>query len=100
MLIVIAIIAVLAGLLLPAINGARNAARQASCSNNLRQLALAIQQFDQAKSQLPASRTFWTKPSYLTTSGASGVPANWNATGAQYKTLSWVHEILPRSEER
>jgi prepilin-type N-terminal cleavage/methylation domain-containing protein len=76
MLIVIAIIAVLTGLLLPAINAARGAARQAQCSNNLRPLGLAVQQFDQAKNQLPASRTFWQNPAYK---ASTNYPTSWGA---------------------
>ena len=46
LLVVIAIIAVLASLLLPAVNGARESARNATCQNNMRNLGLAIQQYE------------------------------------------------------
>src|SRR5262245_29130525 len=65
MLAVISIIAVLAALLLPAVNMARESGRRASCGNNLRNLALAAQQFDSAKGYYPASRTFWNDPAYI-----------------------------------
>jgi prepilin-type N-terminal cleavage/methylation domain-containing protein len=57
LLVVIAIIAILVLLLLPAINAAREAARRASCSNNLRQLAIAVQNFEGARGCLPPSRS-------------------------------------------
>ena len=50
----IAIIGILVGLLIPAIVQARSAARQASCANNLKQLANGIQQFHEAQGTLPA----------------------------------------------
>lgn len=53
MLVVIAIIAVLAALLLPAVQSARTAARQSSCGNNLRQLGAAVQQFHTRMGSLP-----------------------------------------------
>ncbi len=53
LLVVIAIIAVLIALLLPAVQAAREAARRAQCVNNLKQLGLAIHNYDDINGSLP-----------------------------------------------
>ncbi len=63
LLVVIAIIGILIALLLPALQVAREAARRAQCTNNMKQMALAAHSFENAKKHFPSS----VRPAGLTT---------------------------------
>ena len=77
LLVVIAIIGVLVGLLLPAVQSAREAARRIACTNNLKQVGLAVQLSHDVRNRFPAGRM--TRDPY---------------------DVSWAFRLLPFMEEQ
>lgn len=58
LLVVIAIISIMIGMLLPAVQSSRESARMTSCQNNIKQIGLAIQNFESQRKELPPSRNY------------------------------------------
>ena len=90
LLVVIAIIGVLVALLLPAVQAAREAARRTQCSNNLKQIALAIHNYHDSMKVFP--------PGYI--SSRPGIPgsSSWCRSGGVQRA-PWTVLILPYSEQ-
>ncbi len=76
LLVVIAIIAILASMLLPALNKARESAKKTKCLGNMRQLGIATQQ-------------------YLGDSGYYPIAGSFNVSGDNFGNCNWKLQLLP-----
>ena len=86
LLVVISIIATLVGLLLPAVQSAREAGRRNTCMNNLKQISMAALQYDGQNQVMPGWRNKHPSPSVVASNPNSGV--------------GWPVVIMPNLERR
>src|SRR5687768_2745695 len=83
LLVVIAIIGILIALLLPAVQAARESARRSQCTNNLKQIGIALHNYHDTNSVLPFAGASW--------------PVGPNQESTEH---SWVIRVLPFVEQR
>ena len=88
LLVVIAIIGILISLLLPAVQSAREAARRMQCTNNLKQIGLAIHNYADAHKLFPPTRT-----------GPRETPGGPYTDGYGYAAVNFLVSILPFVEQ-
>lgn len=97
LLVVIAIIAVLIALLLPAVQAAREAARRAQCTNNLKQIGIAMHNYHDQFGTYPPGEISSSAAydGFTGTSPGMSGPISW---GARVNELAWRAMILPMME--
>jgi prepilin-type N-terminal cleavage/methylation domain-containing protein len=87
MLVVLAIIGALIGLLLPAVQKIRDAVGRIKCANNLRQIGLALHNYNDIFNQFPPGQQGWQSPWEKPPNNGTHFP--W----------SWLAELLPYVEQ-
>lgn len=95
LLVVIAIIGILVALLLPAIQAAREAARRTQCSNNFKQVGVALHNFAAAKNEMPAGIVYNDYQYYDPACGDIPLPSR----RIPFYNYGWSRFILPYIED-
>lgn len=94
LLVVISIIGMLAGMLLPAVQSAREAGRKTTCINNQKQLVLALTLYQSQKNKLPCFRQMQPVDTQVAVSNVNSTTEQ-----LQYITINWIQAILPQMEQ-
>ncbi len=92
LLVVIAIIAVLIALLLPAVQAAREAARRAQCSNNLKQIGLAMHNYHSSNDKFPQGMSQSAHDLGYALAGQSSPYTTWGEWSAQAEMLPYLEQ--------
>ncbi len=102
LLCVIAIVGALVGIILPAVQNARESARIMACKNKMRQLALAALGYEENRSHLPPGTLGFAGPVVINSGEYDSILSNGNHRFAfkKQQNTSWLVQVLPYVEQR